>query len=157
MSSFKQQLIELYNAAEEEKVEARKKFAEAKPFKVVRRLTKEETRAFLDAATGKTAHASERKDRMGAYDELDLTDGVTLEAFEVDRQHKDGNEVHVITSAGMINIYNLNSKRFITVLGARPGQIRRYFLDLGISWSPEIQKVIKKAVELVKEHNINNK
>lgn len=157
MSSLKQQLVELYSMTEEEKYKARKKFADAKPFKVIRRLTKEETIAFLDAATDKTVHAIERTDRMSAYDELDLTDGVVLEAFEVDRQHKDGNEVHVITSAGMINIYNLNSKRFITVLGARPGQIRRYFLELGISWSPEIQKVIKKAVELVREHNINYK
>lgn len=46
--------------------------------------------------------------------------------FIVDKGHKNGAEIHVITENGIINIYNRNSKKYVTGLIARPGQLMRY-------------------------------
>lgn len=46
--------------------------------------------------------------------------------FIVDKGHKNGKEIHVITENGIINIYNQHSKKYITGLIARPAQLVRY-------------------------------
>ena len=46
--------------------------------------------------------------------------------FIVDKGHKNGTEIHVITENGIINIYNRHSKKYVTGLIARPGQLQRY-------------------------------
>lgn len=46
--------------------------------------------------------------------------------FTVDKGHKNGAEIHVITENGVIHIYNKNSKKYVTGLIARPGQLTRY-------------------------------
>ena len=46
--------------------------------------------------------------------------------FIVDKGHKNGVEIHVITENGIINIYNYYSKKYVTGLIARPGQLMRY-------------------------------
>lgn len=46
--------------------------------------------------------------------------------FTVDKGHKNGAEIHVITENGIINIYNQHSKKYVTGLIARPGQLQRY-------------------------------
>ena len=46
--------------------------------------------------------------------------------FTVDKGHKNGAEIHVITENGIIHIYNKASKKYITGLIARPGQLTRY-------------------------------
>ena len=57
--------------------------------------------------------------------------GKPIESFAVDKGHKDGSEIHIITSTGLIVIYNRNSHKLCTVLIARPNQIKRYYVDLG--------------------------
>ena len=42
---------------------------------------------------------------------------------------KQGEEMHEITSTGIINIYNVKKGRLITKKIARPGQIRRYYKE----------------------------
>lgn len=69
--------------------------------------------------------------------DLDRTDRATLIAFigegkivkaaVVDRGHRDGVEVHLISDTGIISIYNKRTEKLITQLIARPGQIRRYY------------------------------
>ena len=46
--------------------------------------------------------------------------------FTVDKGHKNGAEIHVITENAVICIYNQRSKKFITALIARPAQLERY-------------------------------
>lgn len=56
--------------------------------------------------------------------------------FRVDRGHKDGKEIHLVTRRAVVFV--LNEQKFeagapclVTVLFARPGQIKRYFNATG--------------------------
>ena len=52
--------------------------------------------------------------------------GTEIRREIVDKGHKNGAEIHVISTTGIITIYNQRSGKLITKLIARPGQIRRY-------------------------------
>ena len=59
-----------------------------------------------------------------------------------------GEEMHEITSTGIINIYNVKKGRLITKKIARPGQIRRYYKE---GKAPRF--LIEKAIDnTVKNH-----
>lgn len=66
-----------------------------------------------------TIHFStDRKRRASILEELKapiLSVNGKLYIFIVDKGHKNGKEIHVITENGVINIYNYNSKKYITV------------------------------------------
>ncbi len=53
--------------------------------------------------------------------------GKTIKTVIVDRNHKNGPEIHEISDTGIITIFNLYTHKMITKLIARPGQIKRYF------------------------------
>lgn len=72
--------------------------------------------------------------------------GKPIEIFAVDRGHKDGAELHCITSTGLIVIYNRETHKLCTVLIARPNQIKRYYVDLGRNDFPN------SVLELAYEH-----
>ena len=77
-----------------------------------------------------TIHFSiDRKNRAELLKELKApilsVDG-KLCIFVVDKGHRNGKEIHVITENGIINIYNQNSKKYVTGLIARPAQLTRY-------------------------------
>ena len=77
-----------------------------------------------------TIHFSiDRKNRAELLEKLKApilsVDG-KLCIFIVDKGHKNGKEIHVITENGIINIYNQHSKKYITGLIARPAQLVRY-------------------------------
>lgn len=55
--------------------------------------------------------------------------GKPIARFIVDRGHENGPEIHEITDTVIINIYNERTKKLVTKLIARPGQIKRYFTD----------------------------
>lgn len=55
--------------------------------------------------------------------------GEPVASFIVDRGHENGPEIHEITTTGIINIYNQRTKKLVTKLIARPGQIKRYFTN----------------------------
>jgi hypothetical protein len=57
--------------------------------------------------------------------------GQTRDIFLVDKDHVNGLEIHEITSNGIINVYNLNSKKWVTMMIARPSQIERYYDAVG--------------------------
>lgn len=78
----------------------------------------------------KTIHFSkERNTRAKLLEELKApilsVDG-KLCVFVVDKGHKNGAEIHVITENAVICIYNQRSKKFVTALIARPAQLERY-------------------------------
>lgn len=71
----------------------------------------------------------DRGERAKILEELKapiLSIGGKLCIFIVDKGHKNGAEIHVITENGIINIYNRHSKKYVTGLIARPGQLQRY-------------------------------
>lgn len=55
--------------------------------------------------------------------------GKVIDKFVVDRHHRNGAEIHEITDTGIIIIYNQRTKKMITKLIARPGQIKRYYTN----------------------------
>ena len=57
-------------------------------------------------------------------------DGKVIDSFIIDKGHKDGLERHDIPDTGLIIVYNLESKKLVTKLIARPQQIKRYYQDI---------------------------
>ena len=53
--------------------------------------------------------------------------GEEVATFEIDRGHRNGTELHTITTTGIIIIRNKRTNKLITKLIARPSQISRYF------------------------------
>ena len=73
--------------------------------------------------------------------------GKVVKSVEIDRGHKNGSEIHEISSTGIVTIYNARTHKMITKLIARPGQIARYFED---------GKAPKYLLNLAREHQQMN-
>lgn len=70
------------------------------------------------------------KDRQNRKNLIEqIGKGNTIKTVVIDRHHKNGPEIHEISDTGIITIFNQRTKKMITQLIARPGQIRRYFDD----------------------------
>lgn len=68
--------------------------------------------------------------------------GRVVKEVTIDRGHKNGPEIHKITSTGLIVIYNKRTNIMITILIARPNQIKRYYAE-----DEAPQKIINLAFE----------
>lgn len=68
---------------------------------------------------------NDRSMRSQRYDEESKGEGVY--SFIVDTGHPNGFEIHTITDKAFIVIQNERTERLITILAARPGQIKRYW------------------------------
>lgn len=53
--------------------------------------------------------------------------GQIIREVIIDRGHRNGPEIHMVTTTGLVIICNQRTLKVITVLIARPNQIRRYF------------------------------
>lgn len=71
--------------------------------------------------------------------------GEIVDSFIVDKGHKDGIELHCVTNHGLIIIYNVNTRKMITKLIARPWQIERLYMHTKKIPSEEL-------LELCREH-----
>ena len=71
----------------------------------------------------------ERNDRLQAYIKAHGK-GRPIKAFVVDRNHPNGNEVHVICDNRLVYVFNSRTERLVTVLYVRPKQLSRY----GTAW-----------------------
>lgn len=91
----------------------------------------------------------ERPNRMQAAN-FSNTHQFAVAAFEVDRGHRNGPEIHFITNMGVIVIFNKYTHRLCSVLIARPNQVRRYFDDCNLSMNAELLAVMR----LAREHQI---
>ena len=69
--------------------------------------------------------------------------GNVIKEVEVDRGHRNGPEIHKITDTGLILIYNKESKKLITKLIARVGQINRYYQN---------ERPPRKVIQLARYH-----
>ena len=70
------------------------------------------------------------KDRQNRKNLIEqIGHGNVIKTVVIDRHHKNGPEIHEISDTGIITIFNQRTKKMITQLIARPGQIRRYFDD----------------------------
>lgn len=72
-------------------------------------------------------YTNDRKEREKLINEIG--NGNIIKTVVVDRGHKNGAEIHTLSDTGIITIFNQRTKKLITKLIARPGQIRRYFKE----------------------------
>ncbi len=90
-----------------------------------------------------TRHLEERRDRFNNY----LSEGLTtsfVDGFVVDKNHINGLEVHIVTEEAFTFIFNLKSKKLITVLASRPQQIKRYYEALNLKCD---KNILDKALQ----------
>ena len=57
--------------------------------------------------------------------------GIDIFSAEVDRGHKNGSEIHIVTDTAIIRIYNTRTRKHVTDLIARPNQIKRVYNSKG--------------------------
>lgn len=85
--------------------------------------------------TSNTLHLTkERFNRINTYINK-FGKGIPVNSFVVDTKHENGLEEHVICSNRLVYIYNQNSTLLITVLYARPAQLKRYYNALGLKFN----------------------
>ena len=70
----------------------------------------------------------------------------------VDTGHPAGYELHVLTTTGVVLVLNERTRRLVTVLIARPGQVRRYYAPFGEEASDAL---IARAFENTSVHHWN--
>ena len=70
-------------------------------------------------------YANDRQSREKLIEEIGY--GTIVKTVVVDRGHRNGPEIHSISSTGIIIIRNQRTNKLITKLIARPGQIIRYY------------------------------
>lgn len=80
---------------------------------------------FSDAISTSHWH-NDRNNRSQRYENEEKGEGVY--SFIVNTGHPNGFEVHTITDKAFIIIQNEQTERLVTILAARPGQIKRYWL-----------------------------
>ena len=71
--------------------------------------------------------------------------GHVVDDFVINR-HKDGPEIHILTSTGVIVIKNYYTNKIVTKLIARPQQIQRYYTNVG-------EKAPAWLLTIAKQHN----
>lgn len=77
--------------------------------------------------------------------------GTIMKSFLVDKNHPNGLEIHIITSTGLIFIFNERTGKLCTILIARPAQIKRYYENCNIP-----NEIPRNVVELAYQHECNN-
>ena len=55
--------------------------------------------------------------------------GVEVKRVVLDKGHKNGKEVHVISSTGIITVFNQRTGKMVTRMIARPGKIKQYYRE----------------------------
>ena len=93
-----------------------------------------------------TKHYSDKRCSREKFIEEHLGgDGYIIDGFVVDKNHRDGLEVHSLTDNGIIIIHNMISGNLVTKLIARPQQIRRYYESTGREPPKEYKKILDLA------------
>ena len=88
-----------------------------------------------------TNHITKRSKRLQIANMLLFTESATLlGCYVIDAGHENGLEVHAVYNNGVIKIYNLRTLKFITVLIARVGQMKRYP-------NVEVTKTMKRKIK----------
>ena len=93
-----------------------------------------------------TQHWEERSTRL-QFIKNNIGIGIAVNSFIEDKGHSNGPELHTITSTGLIVIRNFYSKKLVTVLIARPQQIKRYYIARQL-------KVPKNLVDIAYAHSL---
>lgn len=93
-------------------------------------------------------YQNDRKSRIDFINNV-LGVGNIIDVFVVDKGHPNGVEIHSITDNAIIIIQNYNTKKLVTMLIARPQQIKRYYIAENKAIPLD---VVKKAFEHQANH-----
>ena len=97
-----------------------------------------------------TNHINSRSERLKIANALIFSEKASLLGYYViDTGHANGLEVHAVYNNGIIKIYNLRTSKFITVLIARIGQMKRYP-------NIEITKTMKRKIKAHIQNGYND-
>jgi FAD synthase len=89
-----------------------------------------------------THYTNDRRGREALIQQIGY--GYTVKTVIVDRGHRNGPEVHKISSTGIVTIYNQRTMKMVTRLIARPGQITRYY--------EQSEKIPANLLKIAREH-----
>ncbi len=93
---------------------------------------------------GKSFHMNDRNNRLETVLKIENKQMKIDKSFLVDKGHKDGQEVHIVTENGIIFIYNFmklftcSQNALVTILIARPNQIERLYTACNLTPNQEI-------------------
>ena len=87
-------------------------------------------------------YTTDRKAREELIEKIGY--GEVIKSVVVDRHHKNGPEIHEISTTGIVTIYNQRTHKMITKLIARPGQIKRYY--------NENEEIPSELLRVAREH-----
>lgn len=65
-------------------------------------------------------------------------------AYQVNKGHDMGAEIHVLYSNGIVKVYNQNTGRFITVIPCQEYQVKRYFDMTNTKYPNAMKKTVRK-------------
>lgn len=101
------------------------------------------------APSNETKHTKERQKRIALAKQLIAFESAKVIQYTIcDTGHKNGLEVHVVYNNGIVFVYNMKTRKLITVLIARIPQIERYNVT--------ITKTMKQKVKSHIEQGYNN-
>ena len=131
------------------------KLSENKNFKAVSVYNGFSEKEFKNS--GRSFHMNERTKRMDNVYKIEKTP-VIDKCFLVDKGHKDGQEIHVVTHCGVIYVYNFmklflrSNNALVTVMIARPNQIIRLYEACNLSVNNAIIENAKRNVRMHLNH-----
>lgn len=83
---------------------------------------------------------NDRQGRMALIAKIGY--GKPVASIELDDGHRDGPKQETLSTTGIITVRNVRSRKVVTYLIARPGQLKRFFADT----------VPEYLVEIAREH-----
>lgn len=93
-----------------------------------------------------TKHTSERQKRLMLANQLIISEGAKVIQYTIcDTGHANGLEVHIVYNNGIVFVYNMKSRKLITVLIARIPQIERYNIKVTKTMQQKIKSHIKQG------------
>lgn len=93
-----------------------------------------------------TKHTKERQKRIALAKQLIMIESAKVLQYAIcDTGHKNGLEVHVVYNNGIVFIYNMRTRKLVTVLIARAPQIERYQIVITKTMRKKINTHIKQG------------
>ena len=100
----------------------------------------------FEPSNEKTKHTKERQKRLTLANQLIISESGKIIQYAIcDTEHDNGLEVHVIYNNGIVFVYNMESRKLITVLIARIPQIERYNVAITKTMKQKIKSHIKQG------------
>ena len=119
---------------------------------VIKKLTNEEIKN-MNVEFAETQHLDYRKPNIDRFKELGFLNNNFVVGFLVDKEDR-GFQYHLINNQALIYVVSMDYK-IITILGARSGNIYRYYNQLGLTIDKTARALIDKAYDNCIKYDVN--